>query len=463
MDKKDLLPFYIFNHHGNYCLINIESMQAVHVNDEIGKVIESIKNNPEAAIPLEVEKILKKLELISEIKEKKEYPKKQEPFAIVNMALLLTQSCNLRCIYCYGGGGEYGTGGSMDEKTALQSVDWLIEQSKKVKKINIVFFGGEPFLNFSLMKTVVEYAKQKAAKVDKSVGFSVTTNATLLDDEKISFIKEHDIHVVVSIDGPKEIQDKQRPFAGGKGSYDVIIPNIKKLLAVLPEANAHAVLVDDEKIHIVKNALKEIGFNEVTMVPASASLFDEASEKAKLSRKLESMKKEIEIEAEAWLHFTKNKNSEELKNLLKSSHIYSYLLAFLYNQKKLYACGAGLKLAAVSCSGDIYPCHRFVGIDNYRLGNVFSNQINREKYQKSPITFVEECSSCFAKYLCAGGCKHDNASSCNSAFKPSQDMCNLTRYEVELAAATISMFDDEDRTFLNKYKIFPSKPCPLDF
>jgi uncharacterized protein len=464
MNKKDLMPFHMFNHDGNCYVINVENMQAFAVDNAIGKAIENIINNPEARISPDMEENLKNLGLASEIKEKKEYQKKHELFTIVNMALLLTQSCNLRCIYCYGNGGEYGTGGSMNEKTAFQSVDWLLEQSGKAKKINIVFFGGEPFLNFSLMKKVVEYAEQKTTELDKIVGFSVTTNATLLDDDKISFIKEHNIHVVISIDGPKKIQDIQRPFADGKGSYDVILPKIKKLLKVLPEACSHAVLLDDKNAHIVKNALREIGFDGITIAPASASLFDkDTSNSEKADRKSDYMLNELEIEANAWLHFIKSRDSKSLKNLMKSSELYECLMAFLNNRKKIHACGAGLKFVAVSCSGDIYLCHRFVGIDNYKLGNVFNKCIDREKYQESPINWIEECTGCFAKYYCAGGCKHDNASSCNSAFKPPKDMCCLRRRETELAAATISMLDNNDRAFLTEYEIFPPKSCLFDF
>lgn len=463
MDKKDIMPFHLFNYHGNSYVINIENMQAGSVDEITANTLERIVSVPESLLTLGMEENLRKLGLISEGRDKIKNTSKKIPSPITNMALLLTQSCNLRCIYCYGDGGEYGVGGSMEEKTALRAVDWLIEQAGKIKKINIVFFGGEPFLNYPLMEKIVQYTEKKALEMGKKVGFSVTTNATLLDDKKISFIKEHNIHITISIDGPREIQDIQRPFANGKGSYEVIFPKIKKLLKVIPETRAHAVLVDDRNIHIIKNALKEIGFSEVSILPASASLFDGKSAKAKLERKIDGVLKEVEIEAEAWIYHTKNRNSESLKNLLSSGQLSECILYFLHNKKKLHACGAGLKFVGVSCSGDIYLCHRFVGMDEYKLGNVFTRDIDREKYQESPITQIEKCINCFAKYYCAGGCKHDNASSCGSAFKPSEDMCRLKRREVELAAAIVCKFDDNDRTFLYEYGILPHKPCPLDF
>lgn len=462
MDKNNIMPFHLFNYQGNNYVINIENMRASSVDEITASNLKRLAADPKASLTSSIEASLNKLGLISDGGTKIKNPPRKESFSIINMALLLTQSCNLRCTYCYGDGGEYGTGGTMDEKTALQAVDWLIEQSGKVKKIGIVFFGGEPFINFPLMKKVVEYAEQRVIELDKRVSFSVTTNATLLDDDKISFLKEHNIHIIISIDGPKEIQDKQRPFAGGKGSYDVILPKVKKLLEVIPDTRAHAVLVDDLKTHIVKDALQEMGFSEVSIMPASASLFDDELEKAKQARKLKGVLEELELEAKAWLMHTKNRDPEALKKLISNSQLSQSLLSFLHNQKKQHACGAGLKFVGVSCSGDIYLCHRFVGMEDYRLGNIFSKTIDREKYLESPITQMEECINCFAKHYCAGGCKHDNAGSCGSGFKPSEDMCNMKRHEVELAAATVSMFDEGDSAFLMEYEIFPPKPCPLD-
>lgn len=463
MDKKDILPYHLYNHKGNFCLINIEKMQANPVDKKTAIALERFAEEPETPLTSDLERSLLSLGLFADSTTKETNTKAREPYSISNMALLLTQSCNLRCIYCYGEGGEYGMGGSMEENTALRAVDWLIEQSGNIRKINIIFFGGEPFLNFSLMKRVVNYAEERTAVLDKTVGFSVTTNATLLDDEKISFIKEHNIHIVISIDGPEEIQDIQRPFAGGRGSYDIILPKIKKLLEVMPGTRAHAVLLDDSKTSIIKDHLEQIGFSEVTIMPASASLFDEKSNKTMQPRKLNGVYKELEVEADELMKYIKNRDAEALNKVIQSAQLAQCMLSFLHNTKKLHACGAGLKYAAVSCSGDIYLCHRFVGMDNYKLGNIFNRDINREIYQESPVTQMKECRNCFARYYCAGGCRHDNASSCGSDYTPSMDMCLIRRREVELAAGIVSSLDTEDHAFLKEYKIFPPKPCPLDF
>lgn len=463
MNKKDILPYHLFEHNGSYCLMNIEKMQATLVDKTTAKTLEKLAGESEIQLTMDMEKILMNLGLISDNTTREANMSVKKSYSISNLSLLLTQSCNLRCIYCYGDGGEYGMMGSMEEKTALRAVDWLIEQSGSVKKLNITFFGGEPFINFSMMKKVVNYAEERTASLNKTVSFSVTTNATLLDDEKISFIKEHNINTVISIDGPKEIQDKQRPFVSGQGSYDIILPRIKKLLQVMPNTRAHAVLVDDSKTQIIKNSLQQMGFSEVSIMPASSSLFDEKSDKTRQARKLHGVLEELENEAENLIKYIKSRDNVALKKIILSSQLSQCMLSFLHKTKRMHACGAGLKYAAVSCSGDVYLCHRFVGMDKYKLGSIFSDDINRDAYQNPQITEMEECINCFAKYHCGGGCRHDNASSCISEYKPSEDMCLMKRREVELAAAVLSMLDKDDYDFLYEYKIFPPKPCPLDF
>lgn len=411
-------------------------------------------------IPQEKEQ-LKEIGLLSagEIRTGKE--KKQEPIPISSMALFVTQSCNLRCIYCYGNGGEYGTRGNMEEKTAYQAVDWLAEKSGKAAKMSITFFGGEPFLNFPLIKKVVEYARKIAQEKNKEVVFAVTTNATLLDDEKISFINEHHINVMVSIDGPKEIQDAQRPYANGAGSYDSIIPGIKRLLAVFPETPAHAVIVGDTDPHLIRKSLQELGFKSTSIMPVSNILLELDCEK--LDRNFSGVWVKLEQEAEMWIEYVKNRDSESLRQLMSNSQLYSGLICFMHNQKRHYPCGAGTKVVGVSCQGDIYLCHRFVGMEEYKLGSIFDKYLDMGDYAKSPIEYVEQCRNCFARYYCSGGCKYDNASSCGSVFSPSPNLCRLRCRELELAAYISCVLDEKDRSFLIEQKIIPAKSCPLDF
>jgi uncharacterized protein len=342
-------------------------------------------------------------------------------------------------------------------------VDWLLEQSGKIKKLHISFFGGEPFLNFPMMKMVVEYARNRVQALGKDIEFNTTTNATLLGDEQIAFIKEHRMQVTVSFDGTKELQDAQRPYTNGRGSYDTTLFRIKKLLAAAPETAGHAIIVGTTDPKIVRDAMQEIGFAQVSVLPASQSLLAGEKDAKTLSRDTQEIFQSLDREANDWIDFVKKRDSEALKKLKGKSGLYLALITLLHNSKQRHACGAGLGLAAVSCAGDIYLCHRFVGRDEYKMGNVFEKGLNREEYQKNPATESGVCAACFARYYCAGGCKHDNAGSRGSIATPSADICRLKRRELELAASIVCRLSSEERAFLIKQDIFPPKPCPFDF
>jgi uncharacterized protein len=465
MDKKDIMPFHLFQHQGKHYVINIERMQASTVDETTAEFLEMMVAEPKTLLPMDMEKNLIKYGLIFKSREKKENMIKEEPVPIIYAYFFLTQSCNLKCIYCYGNGGEYGTGGNMKLETAFQAVEWFIEKAGKMKKIHLGFFGGEPFIKFPLMKAIVEYANKRAQEVNKEVSFYCTTNATLLDDEQIAFVKDHHISVQISIDGPREVHDAQRPFVNGKGSYDSIVPKIKKLLAVMPDTTGHAVLVDNTDPQLVKDAMQKIGFKKVSISPVSPSLFTQEPYKEKTERDTQTFLQVLEQEAEAWLSLTQNQNSKALKNLRSRSELYGLyraMVSLLHNIKRPFFCGSGRSLVGISASGDVYLCHRFVGMEEYKLGSVFEKGLDREAYLKSP-TSSEICGDCFAKYHCAGGCKHDNAGSCGSAFVPSAEMCRLRCRELELAAVVACGLTPEDKSFLVEQEIFPPKPCPFDF
>ncbi len=266
---------HIFRYDGSSFLIDIEQMTACLIHDEaVFKALEDISANPRLPLEQGIREKLEKLDLLPARVGKQEKKRKSEPIPIESISLFVTQECNLRCIYCYGNGGSYGSGGVMTQRTARKAVDWLIEQSGKVKELRINFFGGEPLLNFPLVQDVLEYALERGRACGKQFEFDITTNGSLLDDEKIAFFKEHDIVPMVSIDGPKELQDRQRPFKNGKGSYDVIAPRIRNLLSVLPESACRATLIGNSDPVAVDNALQKMGFAQRYIINASRSLFD---------------------------------------------------------------------------------------------------------------------------------------------------------------------------------------------
>jgi uncharacterized protein len=313
------------------------------------------------------------------------------------------------------------------------------------------------------MKSIVEYAEKRVGEIEKNVAFHVTTNGTLLDDEQVAFIKEHRISVQISFDGTKELQDAQRPYTNGEGSYEPAVAGIKKLLQVAHETPGHAVIVGNTDPGIVKNAMKEIGFTTITIMPASKSLFTGEPDETILARDTENLLQDLEEESDKWVRFIKNRDIETLKSLKDRSGLYYPIMSLLHNSKRHHACGAGRGLVGVSSSGDVYLCHRFVGRDEFKLGSVFEKELKREEYQKSQVAGNDLCAACFAKYYCGGGCKHDHAGSCGTISQPSEDMCRIRCRELELAASVTSRLSPEDRAFLIEYDIFPPKPCPFDF
>ena len=456
-------PYHIFRHNNTICLINTEKMTAFDINENDVALLDFVSKNSRSTVTPEAISLLGKLDLIDKKLRKpsqKEASSKAVP--VTNIALFITQECNLKCIYCYGDGGSYGSGGDMTRETAYRAVDWLIEQSEDVKKIGITFFGGEPLLNFTLLKRVVQYALKRSKETGKEFEFGLSTNASLLDDEKISFLKEYKIIPLVSFDGPKELQNTNRPFKDGKGSYDASVQKIKKLLEVLPESSCRATIVGSTDPLAVDNALREIGFATRYLSVASRSLFDDENNNHFPERDITGMLKRAKAEALELLVAIREHNTEKLNSLKNSGVLVSRLQRFINRERRFFPCGAGRASVAVSCSGDIYLCHRFVGFNGQMLGNIFSGDLDREIYQISALKFQDECSNCFAKYLCAGGCYHDNLGKTGSVFKPDENMCDLIRHTTELAATICSRLSEGDKAYLIEKKIIAEKKCPFD-
>ena len=191
MEQTNTQHQHVFQHHASWFVVNADAMSASAIDVETAARLAGQSATPGTTL--------------------KAPQTTRKPMPVVNLCLFLTQSCNLNCVYCYGNKGRYGGGGRLDQKTAFQAVDWLIDQAGETTNLHIGFFGGEPFLNFPIMKKVVSYAVQRAQAVGKTIEFNTTTNATLLGDEQIAFIKQHKINVMVSFDGTKELQDAQRP------------------------------------------------------------------------------------------------------------------------------------------------------------------------------------------------------------------------------------------------------------
>jgi uncharacterized protein len=332
-------------------------------------------------------------------------------FPLQRIVLNVTNQCNLACGYCY----EYsadkiskteGKPKYMEEDVAQSAIDMLIRESAERPAIHVTFFGGETLLNFRLLRSSVDYAKRKSAEASKTVEFSLTTNATLLNEEIVDFLSGHRVGVTVSIDGDRELNDQMRVFHDGRGSYDVIVPKIQMLLKRHRTNSIGArVTLSSGVSHvrrIYEHLTKEVGFNAVGFSPATANperLYSIGVQKMNsILGGFEELAWEYRDRAvEGRQHGFTNAN-----DTLKELHS---------GISKAYPCGAGLGLLGVGTAGDINLCHRFVDSPVGKMGHVKQGGIDhaaRSQFLETHHLGARfDCHTCWARPVCSGGCYHE--------------------------------------------------------
>jgi uncharacterized protein len=331
-------------------------------------------------------------------------------FPLQSLVMNLTNQCNLACTYCYEFGEDKvatpeGKQKFMDIETAKTSVEFLLSSSGERKNVHITFFGGETLMNFPLLKEVVVYAKAQAAAQNRSVDFSLTTNATLLTPAIIEFLSEHSIGVTVSMDGPPDLQDKMRVFANGRGSYDIIAPRVRALIAnhKTRPIVARVTLTNGvtDVVRIFRHLKNDLGFHEVGFAPVTTSVnrLYSIGEKG-----MDGVLDQFHQLADEWLEYALRGQMHGFTNVSDT------ISELVQGVNKSHPCGAGLGLVGVGPSGDLAPCHRFVDSDTHSLGNV-NTGIDREKQSdfltRGHINSKYDCHTCWARPLCAGGCHHE--------------------------------------------------------
>ena len=349
---------------------------------------------------------------------------------LTTLVLNVTSKCNLSCGYCYEYGEDKLSESSkkprfMNEETARQSVDFMFAESGDSKVVHLTFFGGETLLNFRMLKTALAYAQERAKALGKEVDVSLTTNATLLRDEIVDWIVDNDVGVTVSIDGGKEQQDRHRVFANGMGSYDIIRPNIENLLAkhrrrpVGARVTLTGQNLDVEAIY--RHLAEELGFPSVGFAPVTTS-----------------WKRDYAIEDEGFtrmLHQFQALALDYLSAALSGRrHAFSNVADTLHEihkgMSKAYPCGAGMGLMGVATDGDVALCHRFAGSDSHKIGTVTGGiDFDRQEsfFDRHHIDAKTDCSKCWARPLCAGGCYHEAHTRYGSTEAPNLHYCEWIR------------------------------------
>lgn len=345
------------------------------------------------------------------------------------LCLHVAHDCNLECEYCFASKGDYQLGSSlMTVDTAFKAIDFLVQHSE-LQNLEIDFFGGEPLLNFEVVKAAVSYGRDLENSYNKKLHFTITTNGTLLNDDIIDYINQNIDNVVISIDGRKKVHDRIRFYPGKKGSYDRIVPLAQKLIQnrgkkeyyIRGTYTSKNLDFSNDVLH-----LADLGFKEISIEPAIGKI----GEYTILREHLPQIFQEYENLAQEYL------NRKAAGKPFRFYHFNLNLYGGPCLYKRISACGAGFEYLAISPRGDIYPCHQFVGQSDFLMGNVEQGIIKSEiqdLFQKSNIYCKEPCRGCWAKFYCSGGCHANSYFSNTDIRKPDELTCEIQRKRIECA------------------------------
>ena len=347
------------------------------------------------------------------------------------LCLHIAHDCNLRCAYCFASQGDFSRDRLlMPLEVGKKALDFLVKNSGSRVNLEVDFFGGEPMMNFEVVKELVKYGREIELKNNKKFRFTITTNGLLLNDENMNFINENMDNVVLSLDGRKEINDYMRPTLNGEGSYDIIVPKFLDFVKLRSNKSYYIRgTFTSKNLDFSKDvlALNKAGFNTISVEPVVAS-----SEKdyALLEQHLDKILSEYEELSKEYIR---------LKQEGKGFDFFHFMIDL--NQgpcfiKKIVGCGAGVEYLAVTPEGHLYPCHQFVGDEDFIIGDVFEGVKNYKlinKFKDANIYSKNECKECWAKFYCSGGC-HANAYNFNKDInKPYNIECEMQKKRVECA------------------------------
>ena len=349
------------------------------------------------------------------------------------LCLHIAHDCNLKCKYCFAEEGEYhGHRSLMSSKVGKAAIDFLIKASGKRRNLEVDFFGGEPLMNFGVVKEIVEYGREQEKLYNKNFRFTITTNGILLDDDVIDYINKNMHNVVISLDGRKEINDMMRPRAGGQGSYDVIVPKFQKLAESRHQTDYYIRgTFTRNNLDFSKDVLHmaDLGFKQISVEPVVG---EDTTDYAIREEDIPAVCEEYERLA-AELYERHKKGGKDDFNFF---HFNIDLTGGPCVVKRLVGCGSGTEYLSVTPEGELFPCHQFVGLEGFGMGNVFdglSNPELREKFSKCNVYAKDECKKCWARFYCSGGCAANAYQLSGDILKPYGIGCELQRKRIECA------------------------------
>jgi len=345
------------------------------------------------------------------------------------LCLHVSHDCNLRCEYCFAATGDFGTGRkAMPPETAKRAIDFVIARSKGRRNIEVDFFGGEPLMAMETVKQTVEYARSIEKEHGKEFRFTITTNGVLLNEETAAYINKEMSNCVLSLDGRKETNDLRRKTVSGGGSYDIIVPKFQQVVENRTgDYYLRGTFTRDNFDSFSQDVMHmaQLGFKNVSVEPVVGAENDPYSLR------------------EADLPAICTEYEKLALELLKNPEINFFHFNVDLEQgpcviKRLRGCGAGCEYVAVTPEGDIYPCHQFVGNEDFKLGNLHDHSFDMglsEQFAGLNVYSREACQGCWAKFYCSGGCSASNLLTNGDIISPSVVGCALEKKRLECAIA----------------------------
>ena len=356
---------------------------------------------------------------------------KKRKTVVKALCLHIAHDCNLACKYCFAEEGEYhGRRALMSYEVGKKALDFLIANSGNRRNLEVDFFGGEPLMNWQVVKDLVAYGREQEKIYDKHFRFTVTTNGVLLNDEIQEFVNKEMDNVVLSLDGRKEVNDRMRPFRNGKGSYDLIVPKFQKLAESRNQEKYYIRgTFTRDNLDFAEDILHfaDLGFKQMSIEPVVG---DETDPYAIREEDLPAIMEEYDRLAKIMIEREKEG---------KGFNFFHFMIDLDGGPclaKRLSGCGSGTEYLAVTPWGDFYPCHQFVGKEEFLMGNVDDGIVKPEiadEFRSCNVYTKEKCKNCFAKFYCSGGCMA-NSYNFHGTIHDAYDIgCEMQRKRVECA------------------------------
>lgn len=356
---------------------------------------------------------------------------KKRKTVVKALCLHIAHDCNLACKYCFAEEGEYhGRKALMSLEVGKKAFDFLIKNSGNRHNLEVDFFGGEPLMNWEVVKELVYYGRSLEKEYNKHFRFTLTTNGILLNDEVIEFLNQEMSNVVLSLDGRREVNDRMRPSRNGKGSYDIIVPSYQKLAESREHKNYYVrgtftrnnLDFSEDVLHFA-----DLGFKQMSIEPVVAG------PEEPYAIKEEDIPRICEEYDKLAVEYVKRKKEG------KGFEFFHFMIDLDQGPcvaKRLSGCGSGTEYLAVTPWGDLYPCHQFVGIEEYLLGNVYDGVVNTtitDEFKLCNVYAKKKCKDCFARFYCSGGCAA-NSYKFHQSITDAYDIgCELEKKRVECA------------------------------